>query len=133
MVPKVKDRMTSHLVYLQVSASIYAAAQKMAQEGIGSIFIKREGEVIGIITETDLVRKVMANGLDPFTTAVEKVMSVPVLMIDSESSLVEANAQMDENHIRHLAVTEQGKISGVLSVRDLLHPIRIDDKEAVLA
>jgi signal-transduction protein with cAMP-binding, CBS, and nucleotidyltransferase domain len=131
MVPKVKDRMTSYLVYIQASATIHAAAQRMAQEKIGSLFVLDKEETIGIVTETDLVRKALAIGLDPFTTAVEKIMSAPVLSIDAESSLIEANTQMEENNIRHLGVTDQGKLNGVLSVRDLLHPIRVDSGETV--
>ena len=75
---------------------------------------------IGIITDTDLSRKAVARGLDPNTTSVKSCMSKPVLTIEDDELLDTAGQLMKENGVRHLAVTEDRTIIGVLSVSDLL-------------
>ncbi len=104
--------------------SVKAAAAMMAHHRVGSLLVEDgEGEVQGIVTETDIVRKVIAPSLTPATMTVAQVMSSPVIYIDRKQTVADADELMDRYHIRHLAVTENGQIVGILSVRDLLHPI----------
>ncbi len=104
--------------------SVKAAAAMMAHHRVGSLLVQDDqGEVQGIVTETDIVRKVTAPGLTPTGTMVAQVMSSPVIYIDRKQTVADADELMDRYHIRHLAVTENGQIVGILSVRDLLHPI----------
>ena len=101
-------------------AKVRRAAEMMREHGIGSVFITTGEEIIGILTDTDLVRRVVATGADPEGTAVEKVMSAPILSIDGEKTLLDANDLMAREHIRHLGVTKEGKLVGMISVRDLV-------------
>jgi len=101
-------------------AQVRRAAEMMRECGIGSVFITTGEEIIGILTDTDLVRRVVATGEDPEGTAVEKVMSAPILSIDGEKTLLDANDLMAREHIRHLGVTKEGKLVGMISVRDLV-------------
>ncbi|MEK7702651.1 MAG: CBS domain-containing protein [Nitrospirota bacterium] len=123
MIPKVKSIMTKKICQVGSAVTVQMAAKIMADMKIGSLLVERENAIIGIVTETDFARKVLAQGLDPSKTKMEQVMSTPVFTIDVEESLVEANQMMEEKNVRHLAVTEEGKMVGILSVRDLLHPI----------
>ena len=66
------------------------------------------------------VRRVVAAGADTQKTTVEQVMSAPLLAIDENKSLLDANDLMAKTHIRHLGVTEDGKLVGLISVRDLV-------------
>ena len=101
-------------------AKVRQAAQMMRDQGIGSVFVTAGEEIIGILTDTDLVRRVVAAGADPEKTEVEKIMSAPILRIDGDKTLLDANDLMAREHIRHLGVTKDGKLVGMISVRDLV-------------
>lgn len=96
------------------------AAKQMRDKRIGSLLVSEGMERIGIVSETDFVRKALAEGLNPDTTPVEKIMSQPVISIDIDKTAKEANDLMATKGIRHLAVTDRGKIVGIISVRDLV-------------
>lgn len=97
-----------------------AAAELMRDRGIGSVFVTREGGIIGILTDTDLVRRVVAAGSDPQEITVEQIMSAPITMIDEDKTLLDANDLMAKEHIRHLGVSRGEKLVGMISVRDLV-------------
>ena len=78
------------------------------------------GHYVGVISEADMVRKAMANGLAADQVTVQSVMSTPVITIDIARSAHEASDLMAEQGIRHLAVTDEGQVVGIVSVRDLL-------------
>ncbi len=99
---------------------VRTAAEMMRDNGIGSIFITSGEEIIGILTDTDLVRRVVAAGADPLTTTVEQIMSAPIASIEGNRTLLDANDLMAKQHIRHLGITKDGKMVGMISVRDLV-------------
>ncbi len=100
--------------------TVRKAAEMMRERGIGSVFVTIGEEIIGILTDTDLVRRVVAAGSNPESTSIEKVMSAPLLTIDGEKTLLDANDLMAQEHVRHLGVTLEGKLVGMISVRDLV-------------
>ena len=100
--------------------TIRAAAEHLRDHNIGSLFITKGSEIIGILTDTDIVRRCVAGGLDPAKATVEQIMSAPVLMIDENKTLLDANDLMAQSHVRHLGVSRSGKLVGMLSVRDLV-------------
>jgi CBS domain-containing protein len=99
---------------------IKAGAEQLRDYNIGSLFIKKGSEIIGILTDTDIVRRCVAAGLDPNKATVEHIMSAPILMIDENKTLLDANDLMAQSHVRHLGVSRLGKLVGMLSVRDLV-------------
>jgi len=101
-------------------ATVRDAAKQMRDKRIGSLLVSEGMERIGIVSETDFVRKALAEGLNPDTTPVEKIMSQPVIGIDIDKTAKEANDLMATKGVRHLAVTDKGKIVGIISVRDLV-------------
>ena len=108
------------IVKVDRDVSVKIAAEMMRDNGIGSIFITSGEEIIGILTDTDLVRRVVAAGADPLTTTVEKIMSAPIASIEGNRTLLDANDVMAKQHIRHLGITKDGKMAGMISVRDLV-------------
>jgi CBS domain-containing protein len=96
------------------------AAALMRDKNIGSLFVTRNKEIIGIITDTDMVRRVVAVGLDASKTPVEQIMSAPILTIEEGKTLLDANDMMAKSHLRHLGVSRNGKLVGMISVRDLV-------------
>jgi CBS domain-containing protein len=100
--------------------TIKSGAEQLRDYNIGSLFVKKGNEIIGILTDTDIVRRCVAAGLDPNKATVEHIMSAPILMIDENKTLLDANDLMAQSHVRHLGVSRQGKLVGMLSVRDLV-------------
>lgn len=96
------------------------AAALMRDRNIGSLLITRNKEVVGIVTDTDLVRRLVAIGADAAKTPVEQIMSAPIQTIDENKTLLDANDLMAKEHLRHLGVTRDNKLVGMISVRDLV-------------
>lgn len=114
MVPKEK------FVTVDRDTDVRKAAQIMRDRNIGSLFVTRGQEIIGILTDTDLVRRSVATGADPAKTPVEQIMSAPIIMIEENKTLLDANDLMAREHLRHLGVSKDGKLVGMISVRDLV-------------
>lgn len=112
--------MARELRTIDRNASVRDAARLMREKRVGSLLVQAEGDYVGIVSETDVVRRGVAEGLDIDREPVHRVMSSPLITLDIKKSAVEANALMSERAIRHLVITEEGQIVGVLSVRDLL-------------
>lgn len=121
MVP-VKSFMVPREKFVTVDRDMDArsAAALMRDKNIGSLFVSRGSDIIGIITDTDMVRRVVAVGLDASKTPVEQIMSAPILSIEENRTLLDANDLMASSHLRHLGVSRDGKLVGMISVRDLV-------------
>lgn len=117
---RVAEYMSSEVRSIAASATIKDAGRLLQKLKVGSLLVDDNRRYIGIITDTDLSRKAVARGLDPNTTAIKTCMSKPVLTIEDDEPLEAAVKVMKDNGVRHLAVTEDGTIIGVLSVSDLL-------------
>lgn len=100
--------------------SIRGAAKKMRELRVGSLLIKKGKNHVGIVTDTDLVRKGLATSQDVSKLTVDKIMTTPLCTIESNKSVDDAQDMMGDLGVRHLAVTKGGSIVGVVSVRDLL-------------
>ena len=112
--------------------TVLEATQTMAEKRIGSLLVLEAGDMVGIVTETDVVRKVIAAGLPARSTSVGAVMNAPLIQIDINDTAREASRLMAEKRIRHLAVTEYNKVVGLLSVRDLVKVVSIRDEPRFL-
>jgi CBS domain-containing protein len=119
----VKDFMHRYLEMVQQDTTVAVAAERMGVRRIGCLLVESDDPKrgpCGIMTETDLVRKVLAMGLDPTVTMVDRVMVSPILTIAADRSMLDASHLMETNHIRHLCVTDANEIVGIISVRDLV-------------
>ena len=116
----VADFMSSEVRSVHRAASIKEAGRLLQKWKVGSLLVDDGSRYIGILTDTDLSRKAVAKGLDPNTTTVTLCMSKSVVTIEDSEPLMEAITIMKEEGIRHLPVTEDGTIVGLLSVADLL-------------
>ena len=116
----VSDYMSHDVQSIHRAASIKDAGKLLQKYRVGSLIVDDGSRYIGIITDSDLSRKAVAKGLDPNTTTVTACMSKSLTTIEEDESLSEAMALMKKQGIRHLPVTADGTIIGVLSVADLL-------------
>ncbi|HEV8326117.1 MAG TPA: CBS domain-containing protein [Nitrospiraceae bacterium] len=112
--------------------TVLEAAQTMAEKRIGSLLVLVAEEMVGIVTETDSVRKVISAHLSASSTSVGAVMNYPLIQIDINRTVRDASRLMAEERIRHLAVTEENKVVGLLSVRDLVKMVSVRDKPRFL-
>ena len=117
---KVAEYMSPDVRSVHREASIKEAGRLLQKWKVGSLLVDDGSRYIGIITDTDLSRKAVAKGLDPNTTTVTMCMTKAVVTIEDSEALSEAANLMKKSGIRHLPVTEDGTIIGVLSVADLL-------------
>ena len=115
-----QETMTRNLKTIRHDATVQEAAQRMKDDKVGSLLVDRGGQVVAIVTETDIVRKAVAKGADLGKEKVEAIMSSPIASIEIQRTPQDAHDMMADLGVRHLAVTDKGKIVGLLSVRDLL-------------
>jgi len=123
IVTKVRDVMNRKLISVDVKASVRDAVNRMIEKDIGSVVVTREGKPVGILTERDVLKKVISTRrgpMDPSLIKAEDVMTTPLITIDAEASLGEASMLMVKNNIRRLLVTEDGNIVGIFTNKDLL-------------
>jgi signal-transduction protein with cAMP-binding, CBS, and nucleotidyltransferase domain len=99
---------------------IREVAKRMRDERVGALFVEQNGELVGIVTETDVVRRAVAEDVDFGSLKAQSIMTVPIVTIESIRTVQDAHDMMGDLGVRHLGVTEQGKLVGVVSVRDLL-------------
>jgi CBS domain-containing protein len=121
MAQKVREIMTAPPVCLRSDATAWPAASRMREHGIGDVIVVESGgKVCGVLTDRDLVVRVMAAQLDPERTTLEHVCSrEDVATIASDDDIDEAITLMRERAIRRLPVVEQGRPVGVISLGDL--------------
>ena len=120
--------MSSDLSVITEDRTVKQAAGQMQDQRIGSLLVKKGNDFSGIITETDVVRAV-AERDDVAAISVVQMMSSPILTVEKKLSPHYARELMADKRIRHLAVTEDGKIVGILSARDLLAYFKTVSKE----
>ncbi len=111
---------------------IQQAAQQMAAKKIGALLVQHDGKLKGIVTERDLVTKVISQEEDAHALTVKAVMNHPLIDIDINRTIHDASDLMAEKWIRHLPVTENHTIVGILSVRDLIRMIALRDRPRFL-
>jgi len=117
----VEDIMTKNPITINSKCTISEAAKLMSKNKIGSIIVVDENNnPIGIITERDLVVKVIAEDKDPRKTIIEEIMSKPVISVNSKTKLIDAARIMAKRGIRRLVVIDEGKLKGIITSRDIL-------------
>ncbi|MCU0638040.1 MAG: CBS domain-containing protein [Methanothrix sp.] len=115
----VRDIMTRPVITAGAELDILSAARKMASANVGSLIIVSGGNPAGILTERDLVKKVLAEGIDPRTLHAADVMSTPVISVEPDASLNDAAALMLRSGVKRLPVMSNGKLVGIITDTDL--------------
>jgi signal-transduction protein with cAMP-binding, CBS, and nucleotidyltransferase domain len=107
-------------ISIDSKAKVKDAARMMVDRAVGSLVANRDGLPFGIVTERDLVEKIVAQGADPSKLTVGDVMTAPLTTIDASASLSDAARKMGEKQIKRLVVAEHDKIIGIVSQTDLV-------------
>ncbi|HEX6501745.1 MAG TPA: CBS domain-containing protein [Terriglobales bacterium] len=103
-----------------VNQSVLELAQAMVERNIGAVPVLREGELVGIFSERDLMRRVVAGGLDPAATRVGDVMTDDPLTVDPNEELETCMVLMRRHGFRHLPICEGKLLRGMVSLRDIM-------------
>jgi formate transporter len=116
----VRQFMTSGPPIIPVGTKVCEAIRIMKEKSSGSVLVGEPGNAVGIMSEADIIRKLIAENKDCKMVNVEEAMSSPLITIDVRSSLYDIYKTMSDNKIRHLVITEKEKQIGFVSVKDLL-------------
>jgi len=120
---------TTDIQFVNPDSSVRAAAEDMKRLQRGCLVVISKGKLVGILTERDLVQKVLAVGKNPEVTPVLKVMSEPVITVNPETSLSDAAKIMVGNRIRRLPVVEGSKVVGMLTASDFARYMRLQNRD----
>lgn len=117
---KVKQIMSPNPLTIAAEATVMKAARAMESHDSSCVFVKSRGEIVGIVTERDMTRRVVAKGSSPKTTKVKSVMTSKIVVTPPETSVEEALKLMTTNKVRRLPVVdEKGQMVGLVGASDI--------------
>jgi CBS domain-containing protein len=105
------------------AAMVLDAIKLMAAKRIGALLVMENRQIAGIVTERDYARKVILMGRSSYETPVRDIMSSPVMYVRPDQTNVQCMALMTENRLRHLPVIDNGELTGLISIGDLVKDI----------
>ena len=105
---------------IDADASVLEAVKRMVEANIGSLLVTKGGEITGIVTERDYLRRVALEGPTDDEVTVEEIMSSPLVVVTPETAIDECMALMTDRRIRHVPVVDEGRVVGIVSIGDLV-------------
>ena len=105
---------------MEPSASAHEAVRLMDEKNIGALVVVEHGEVVGLVSERDYARKLVLMARSPKDTLLGDIMSSPVMYVRPDQTSEECMALMTEHRLRHLPVMDDGKLTGLVSIGDLV-------------
>ena len=118
--PQIAEHMSTEIRSVSQDASLREAGQLMQQWKTGSLLVTNNQAYVGVLTDSALALEVVAKGLNPAATSVKACMRAPIVAIEGNYPIIDAVRMMKEQATRHLAVTQDGQIIGVISVSNIL-------------
>ena len=117
---KIEDVMVEEVVSVSEKATVWKAAELMDKHEIGCLVVVEKGKPVGIVTETDMVKKVILGFVDPEDTKVEEIMSRPLVVGNPEMDVDEASRVMRKRKIKKLPVVKKGRLVGLVTTTDIV-------------
>jgi CBS domain-containing protein len=115
----VKDLMTRGIISVLPESTVVEAVKVMSNRDISSLLVMKEGKYVGIFTDRDVMKKVVALGLDPKLTIVGDIMSFPLITVSEDTGIEAAAEKMRERKIRRLVVKNESGVVGIISETDI--------------
>jgi CBS domain-containing protein len=131
LVQHLLDSKGRDVISVTADVSVLDAIKLMAEKTVGSLLVMQGDELQGIMTERDYARKVIIKGRSSETTEVGEIMTADVCSATSQQTVNDCMALMDKRKIRHLPVVDDGKVTGMLSIGDLVQAIIADQQEEI--
>ncbi len=117
---KVCDAMTKEPVTVPPETTVRECTKVMARNHVGGLLITKNKKILGIVTEQDVTRKAVARGLDCNKAPIKNIMEKKLIMVNPAADIYEALVKMRDANIRHLPVVDEGKLIGLLTIKDVL-------------
>jgi CBS domain-containing protein len=105
---------------IEAEATVLDAVQQMVEANVGSLLVTVDGEITGIVTERDYLRRVAVEGRTETDTTVREIMSTPLIVVTPQTSIDECMDLMTDRRIRHLPVADDGEVIGIVSIGDVV-------------
>jgi CBS domain-containing protein len=119
-VKDILDEKGHDVLQIDADATVFDAVKQMVDAGVGSLLVKDGGDVAGIFTERDYLRRMTLEGRDDKETSVRDVMSSPLVVVTPQHTIDECMAMMTDRRIRHLPVVDNGDVVGIVSIGDVV-------------
>jgi len=119
MVLKVEDIMIETVITVEANATVMRAVKVMNENEIGCLVVTRNGRAVGIVTERDLLKRVIGKAKNPSKTKVREIMTKPLIAGHSDMDLEDATRLMFEKKIKKLPVVEHGRLMGLITLTDV--------------
>jgi CBS domain-containing protein len=130
--PQIRQVMTASPTTVSPSTPVRDAARMMAEEDIGPLPVVEEEQLVGIVTDRDLVTRVIAENRDPATTTVGEVASRDVITIEADDDLSRALQVMARRQVRRIPIVESGRLVGILAQADVAREAKLEQTGAVV-
>jgi CBS domain-containing protein len=111
--------MTTEVAVMDGEVSVKKAAEVMAQEGVSAIIVTVEGKATGIVTERDILKRIVAEDKTAEKTKVKEIMSSPLITIEPTTDLEDAARLMFEKKIKNLPITHENRLIGLINLQDI--------------
>ena len=116
-----KALMSKDITSLPVSATVLDAAKFMTDMNVGSVIVVKDAAPSGILTDRDIVTKVLAQGRNPLTTKIGEIMASPPVTVSEDQGIFDVSTLFSTHHVRRLPVVDKnGKLVGVIALDDVL-------------
>jgi CBS domain-containing protein len=125
---KIRKLMVKEVITLQTDASAYDAVKLMNKNGIGCLVALDNGKIVGILTERDLLERVLEKCKNPKETRVSEIMTRQVIAGKPDMQLVEATRLMFENKVKKLPIVERNRLAGIVTLTDIARVTSTDKK-----
>jgi CBS domain-containing protein len=125
---RARELMVKNVITLREDVSAQIAARMMTENGIGCLVAVDNAEIIGILTERDLLKRVLETCKNPKETKVSEIMTRNVIVGDPEMQLVEATRLMFENKVKKLPIVEEDRLVGLITLTDIARATHADEK-----
>jgi CBS domain-containing protein len=117
---KILEDKSGGVLEIDGGATVYEAIEKMVEANVGSLLVSEGGEIVGIVTERDYLRRVALQGRTERETAVRDIMTSPLVVVTPDTPMGECMALMTDRRIRHMPVVDEDTVVGVVSIGDLV-------------
>ena len=117
--PRVREQMTSNVVTIEPTASIVDAAKKMIQQEKGPLPVVEGSKVVAMITDRDIIARVVAEGADPTSMSVSDIATTDLVTMSPDADVDEARQLMAQHQLDRILVVEDGNLVGIISEADI--------------